>query len=211
VTARRRAKARRDPRGLVDALGARAAQELLGRLLDARPDLVEEAAALAGPDLGAVSVERVADEVARAVGALDIHDVWSRSGRQQDGRYIEPTEATWIVLEEAIHPFLRDLERRIQLGREPEALAICQGALLGLYRVEQAEGDDFLEGHAPDDLGEEAAFLVETWKRGRRRGSRAAPEDWDSMRVFLREALPEWEPFLIRALGRAPTRPARCA
>ena len=83
--------------------------------------------------------------------------------------------------------------------------------MLGLYRVEQAEGDDFLEGHAPDDLGEEAAFLVETWKRGRGRGSRVAPEDWNSMRAFLRQALPEWEPFLIRVLGRAPRRPARCA
>ena len=115
------------------------------------------------------------------------------------------------MLEETISPFLRDLERRIQLGREPEALAICQGALLGLYRVEQAEGDDFLECHAPDDLGEAAAFVVDTWKRGRGRGKPRGPRDRDSMRAFLREALPEWESSLLRVLGRAPKRLARRA
>jgi hypothetical protein len=208
VTARRRAKARRDPRGLVDALEAREAQALLGRLLDARPELVEEAAALASHDLGAVRVKRVAGEVARAVGALRIEDVWSHSGPQRDGSYVEPTEATWIVLEAAINPFLRDLERRIELRREPEALAICQGALLGLYRVEQAAGDDFLEGHAPDDLRGAASFVVETWKRGRGRASPRGSLDRDPMRAFSREALPEWESFLIRVLGRAPKRRA---
>ena len=70
MTARRSATARRDQRGLVDALDPREAQALLGHLLDARPELVEEAAALAAHDLGAVSVKRVAGGVARAVGAL---------------------------------------------------------------------------------------------------------------------------------------------
>lgn len=209
MTVRRRAKPPRDQRGLVDALEAREAKELLGRLLDARPELVQEAAALAGRDLGAVSVKRVAGEVARAVGALGIEDVWSRSGPQPDGGYVEPIEAAWSVLEAAIDPFLRDLERRIQLGREPEALAICQGVLLGLYRVEQAEGDEFLEGHAPDHLGEAAAFVVETWKRGRGREKPRGPLDRDSMRAFFREELPEWKSFLIRVLGRAPKRLAR--
>jgi hypothetical protein len=151
-------------------------------------------------------VKRVADQVARVVGALRIEDVWSRSGPQKDGGYVETTEATWIVLEETIKPFLRDLERRIQLGRETEALAICQGALLGLYRVEEAEGEKLLDGHAPDGVGELAGWVVETWKRSRGRAKPRAPLDRDAMRAFVREALPEWESFLIRVLGRAPKR-----
>jgi hypothetical protein len=194
----------RDPRRLVDALAAPEAKRLLATLLDARPDLVAEVAALAGAELGSVTVQQVAEDVAGAIGALRIEKVWGRSGPQSDGSYVEPTEAVWTVFEESIAPFIEDLERRIRLDHQEAAIAICEGTLLGLYRVEKVYGEGFLDGHAPDLIGEAAGFVVETWKKS---GGRARPRgtrDWAAMRAFVSKDVPEWQSFLIRMLGREP-------
>ena len=188
----------------MDALDALEAKRLLGALLNTRPELLADAAALASAELGSVTVDRVAEDVARAVGALRIEKVWGRSGPQSDGSYVEPTEAVWTVFEESIAPFIEDLERRIRLGHEEAAIAICEGALLALYRVEQVHGEAFLDGHAPDLIGEAAGFMVDTWKKS---GGRARPRSARhraAMRAFVAENLPEWRSFLIRMLGREP-------
>ena len=65
------------------------------------------------------------------------------------------------MVEEAVAPFIHDLARRLELGRRAEATVLCQGTLLGLYRVSQEEGD-FLDGHAPDSLEEVAALAITT-------------------------------------------------
>lgn len=210
-----RAKVVRERRSLVDALDATEAKRLLGSLLDARPELLAETAALADSQLGAVSMEDVADDVAFALEELQVEDIWERSGTQSDGSYVEPIEAAWTVVEEAAAPFVEDLRRRILLGREEEALAICQGALLGLYRVSQASGereDGFLEGHAPDSIKGAARLVVEAWKKGAARarsGWARRARDWSAMQEFVSEALPEWRSFLTWLFGRAPSRRER--
>ncbi len=209
MRARTRATALRDPRELIEALDASEAKRLLATLLDARPDLVAEAAALASAELGSMTVERVATDVAHAVEAVRVEDVWERSGPQSDGSYVEPVEAAWAVLEDSIARFTKDLERRIGRGREEEALAICEGALLGLYRIEQTHGEGLLDGHAPDFIVEAACSVLQTWKKS---GGRARPRgarDWVAMRAFVSKNLPEWRSFLIRMLGREGKRRGR--
>lgn len=56
-----------------------------------------------------------------------------------DGSYVDPAEAGWDVVEEAVAPFLGDLNRRVALGRRAQATTICQGILLGLYHVSERE------------------------------------------------------------------------
>ena len=190
-------------RALLDALDAAETKRLLATLLDARPELVAEAAGLAESQLGAVTAEDVAEDVAFALEELCVEDIWDRSGTQADGEYVEPTEAAWTVVEEAAAPFLEDLARRVELGRRAEATALCQGTLLGLYRVSQGEGE-FLDGHAPDSLEEAAALAVATWKKdslGKPAGG-ARAEEFAAMSRFVSDAQPEWRSFLTRALGR---------
>jgi len=210
-----RSRVTRDQRSLLEALDAPEAKRLLGALLDKRPELLADVAALADAKLGAVTVEDVAEDVAFALGELGVEDVWEHSGAQSDGSYVEPSEAASTVVEEALSPFVEDLARRIGLGREGEALAVCQGTLLGLYRVAQAasEGEaGFLDGYGPDCIRDTAGFVIETWKRGGTRagsGSARRVRDWAAMHQFASEALPEWRSFLTRMLGRAPTRRER--
>jgi hypothetical protein len=159
-----------------------------------------------------VTAEDVADDVESAVGELRVDDVWGRSGNQPGGDYVEPTEAAWEVLEEAVAPFIEDLERRIALGSWRDAAALCQGTLLGLYRVSQEQGEPFLDGWAPDSLEEAAGLVAEAWSRGARRAASkgaGGARERAALRRFVSEALPEWRSFLIRELGPGPVQPRK--
>jgi len=48
-----------------------------------------------------------------------------------------------------VEPVLDDLKRHIELGLEAEALEICKGMVLGLYRLNERVRGDVL-GWAPD-------------------------------------------------------------
>jgi hypothetical protein len=189
----------------VDALDGAEAKRLLAALLDSHPDLLSEVADLAEAELGAVTAEDVAEDVAFALEGLSVEDIWERAGTQPDGSYMEPGEAAWEVVGEPVSPFLADLTRRIELGRREEATALCQGILLGLYRSSQEEGG-FLDGHAPDTLEEAAVSAVAAWKKGGKGRASSGPgaRELAAMRRFLADAVPEWEPFLRRTIG--PTR-----
>ena len=206
----RRTRTAHAGRASLDALDATEAKRLLATILDAHPELVAEAGDLADAQLAAVTVEDVAEDVALALGALHVEDIWERSGTHADGEYVEPTEAAWAVVEEAVAPFIEDLARRVELGRRAETTVLCQGTLLGLYRVSQEEGG-FLDGHAPDTLEEAATLAVATWKKrgGGQSAAGARAEEWTAMGRFVSAALPEWRSFLTRGLGRMSTRGPR--
>lgn len=91
-------------------------------------------------------------------------------------------------------------------GAEPEALEICRGVVLGLYRVEHGKGGRILEW-APDFPAEAAGNAVEVWYRGgdrvkkcaRRtvsRGHRGFPQE------FVNQVVPEWAEMISRILSR---------
>lgn len=197
-------KKERARRALVDSLDGVEAKRLLAALLDVHPELLSEVAGLAEAELGAVTAEDVAEDVAFALEGLSVEDIWERAGTQPDGSYMEPVEAAWEVVGEPVAPFLTDLTRRIELGRREEATALCQGILLGLYRSSQEEGE-FLDGHAPDTLEEVAVSAVTAWKKGGkgRAGSGPGARELAAMHTFLSDAVPEWEPFLRRTIGPA--------
>jgi len=198
-----RSKAAREVRAVVDALEGTEAKRLLRALLDAHPELRAEVAELADAELAAATVEGVAEEVASALDHLCVEDIWDHAGSRSDGSYVDPAEASWDVVEKAVAPFLGDLTRRVGLGRRTEATTICQGILLGLYRVSQREGE-FLKGHAPETLEELACEATRAWKpagKGKAR-TRASAAELTAMRAFVSKGLAEWRSFLSRSLGR---------
>lgn len=189
---------------VLNSLKPEEAQTVLHRLLAAHPALGAKAEQIARLLLGEVSFESVADQVEDAVRALSLDDLNSRAGRHEWG-YTEPTEAAWELLGEAVDPFLEDMKRQIELGLEAEALEICKGVVLGLYRVRDEKGSEFL-GWAPDFPDETAVFVIETWcvggdsKRTVARTSlqrrRAFPQE------FVVEFVPEWDSLIARTLSR---------
>lgn len=150
--------------GVIGSTGKRWRIVEAWKVLAAHPNLGAEAEAIARSHLGEVSFETIADEVQEAVRAPDLDDLNGRAGRHAWG-YVEPTEAAWEILGESVEPFVADMKRRMELGLEADALEICKGVVLGLYRVERGEGGE-LAAWAPDFPAEAAGDALETWRRG---------------------------------------------
>ena len=188
---------------ILDRLAPAEAQTVLHRLLAAHEDLRPEAEQAARGLLGEVSFESVANDVESALHGLDLDDLGSRAGRHSGG-YTSPTEAAWELLHEAAEPFVSDMKRQIELGLDVEALEICKGILLGLYRIRGSSGDEFL-GWAEDFPSEAADEAVSTWgERGVKNRARPtrARNRLEFPQEFVNEHLPDWDDLIARALGR---------
>ncbi len=133
---------------------------VLRSLLKHHPDLVAEAEEVATALVTHVDADAVAENVEKAVLDLDILDLDGRAGRQSWG-YVEPSEAAWETLGEAIDPFVDGMRRCIELGFHAPATAICAGVVCGLYRC-RGRGSDRLLGWAEDFPEETAAQAVAT-------------------------------------------------
>ena len=115
--------------------------------------------------------------------ALDIDELGRRSGRHAGG-YVGPTEAAWEILEETIAPFVQDVARKVDVRLEAEALAACEGVVLGLYRLDHGKAPELLGGHrtslqrplgtwsSPGPTGDRAG------RRGRRRHGVSPKRSW---------------------------------
>jgi SOS-response transcriptional repressor LexA len=174
------------------------AAALLRSLVAKHPELSAEAEAMAAAVVGDVAMEEVAQEAESAVRALDIDDLNSRAGSHSDG-YVEPTEAAWELIEEAVMPLIEDIQRRLDAGQSDAALATCAGIVLGLYRVRHDANDGCL-GWAPDAPAEMAGEAVCTLRKALRKvgASRIAGQLCDTLPTVLRDAAPEWLEMLER-------------
>lgn len=174
--------------GILERLSGVEAASILNRLLDRHPELRSEAETLAAEALSDISLWAVAEEVEWAVLQFDYDDLNGRAGRHSWG-YVEPAEAAWELLEEAVQPFIDDMRRLLELGLEEQARELCQGILLGLYRVRDNSDNDILNW-APDFPPEEAGDALDVWanfgRTGRKAGRRLPPE-------FVAEHIPEWK------------------
>jgi hypothetical protein len=116
------------------------AAALFRTLLTKHPELSAEAEALAASVIGGVAMDDIARETEDAVRALDLDDLNSRAGSHSYG-YVEPTEAAWELIEEAVMPLIEDIQRRLDAGQPNAGLATCAGIVLGLYRLRHDAND----------------------------------------------------------------------
>jgi hypothetical protein len=180
------------------------AAALFRSLLTKHPELSAEAETLAASIIGDVAMEDVAQEAVDAVRALDLDALNSRAGSHSYG-YVEPTEAAWELIEEAVMPLIEDIQRRLDAGQPDAALATCAGIVLGLYRVRHDASDGCL-GWAPDAPAEIAGGAVCALRKALRKMGvqRIAGETCDAVPTALYGAAPEWLDMLERC-WRKPT------
>ena len=157
---------------------------VLKDLLSSRPDLILHARRAANALLATVSFADVAANVFGALQALDLDDL---DAGPRPGGYVEPSEAAWNVIEKVVTPCFHDLERRVKLRHEAEALEICKGIVLGLYRAEH-RSFELLE-YAEDSPSELAGRAVEICRRRRR--------EWTFPHNFVEKYTPNWA-WLVR-------------
>ena len=117
----------------LDLLTGHEAQKVLNELLSAHPEFISDARRAANALLATVSFAVVAAGVFGALQTLDLDDL---DAGPRTGGYVEPSEAAWNAIERVVTPYFHDLERRVKLRHEDEALDVCKGIVLGLYRAE---------------------------------------------------------------------------
>lgn len=110
---------------------------VLDALLEAHPELSDEAEALASGLLSSPSAEQLAFEVELALIGIPLEDLAARAGRVPGRGYVHETDAAWELIEEVLAPFLADLERRITLDFLDAASTVAVGIVAGLYRVRE--------------------------------------------------------------------------
>ena len=136
---------------------------VLRELLSSRPDLLPDAWRAANALLATVSFTDIGTSVFDALLALDLDDL---DAGPRAGGYVEPSEAAWKAIEQAVTPSFHDLEHRVKLRHENEAVELCKEIVLDLYRAEHC-GFELLE-YAEDCPSELAGHAVAIWQRRRR-------------------------------------------
>lgn len=175
---------------------------VLAELLESHPELVEEANVIAEFVVDDLSADDIAMDVADRVTSLGLEDLGGRAGSHPWG-YVEPSEAAWELLDEAIEDVRADMIRRYRAGMVDAAERVCQGIVLGLYEARNARDDDLL-GWAPDFPAETAACavsdLVEAFPPSRRKAA--------GRRILssLESRVVEWFEMLERVVREATPR-----
>lgn len=111
---------------------------VLRQLLEAHPELRTEAERLALGVLTEADRDTVAAQVRAALESVSTADVAAISGKQRGG-HVDHFEASGILLEEAVEPFLQRFRALADSGHQDLAADVGSGMQRGL---ETAEGDD---------------------------------------------------------------------
>ena len=133
---------------------------MLDELLRLRPGLRAEAERVAREQLIDTDLERVAEAVANELEHLASDELAGRAGKYRWG-YVEPTEAAWELLEEAIGEYDREIERLLALDMTGPAVDTVLGVIAGLYRCRGRENAEALLSWAPDFSLEHAECVVD--------------------------------------------------
>ncbi len=168
-------------------------------LLTKYPDLRSEAESIAVEMVSSPSVEHIAENVLDAVTSLDIDSFHRHAGKQSWG-YVEPTEAAWELLGEAVEDIITDMKRRMDLGLHEAAQAICCGVVLGLHKASGVEAEGPLSW-SPDFPAEEACHAVAELIGASPAKDRRAVRD--RLIEVLGKLVPAWDEMIARAADRA--------
>lgn len=138
--------------------------EVLQRLLQKRPELKVEAERLASKVIANTSAGDVARSVKLAL-TIDHTRIGELSGYQPGSGYVEPSEAAYWLLEEAVEPFERDIERLMGMGLRVDAQERAMGLIDGLFRGSDEASDDTVLSWCPDFADERAPYLLQRWEQ----------------------------------------------
>ena len=148
----------------IQSLNAEEASQVLKILLKDNPDLIKKVYDIAMIVTGDVDVDEIMDEVFYELDALDVDDLYSRSGKTRYG-YVEPHDESWEMFEEALQPFIDEMKKNQQRALPVLAKTYCIGIIKGLMMYEKESSSDFADW-VTDAPGEYVDTVIKEWKKG---------------------------------------------
>ena len=67
-----------------------------------------------------VNIDEICEAVYCALDGIDVHELWDRAGPKTDG-YTSPEDMSFEMFEEALEPFVRHMQKLLQLKMHKEA------------------------------------------------------------------------------------------
>lgn len=134
---------------------------VLAALVNDDSELRERAEGVADHILATVDVMAISDLITETILELDTEDLANRVGPLRHG-YVEPTDAAWQLLEEAIQPWIADLRRRGRLGFHQAATDLTTAMTQALEAVDERTDrvdDCLLRQWAPDFSSEAMSWV----------------------------------------------------
>lgn len=136
--------------------------------------------------LDEVDSESIAYDVQSELEMLEVEDVWDRSGSTRDG-YIDPGEMAMQMLEEALEPYERQIEKYHNFSKFDQAARYCMGILKGIYLFEKESKTEYKDW-ATDAPGECFSAVYDNWKeKCKNKTLRKKVQD------FIASECPDWK------------------
>ena len=172
-------------RNILDTITADDALVILKNVAMEDTEIAKRIERLATEYLADVDVEEIADLVYSELDAIDIEDVWARSGKTRHG-YNDPNDMVWEVFEENLEPFLQEQQKYQMLSMQNEAMHYCMGILMGIYRFHKESKSQYREWTG-DASPEYLDMILKNWKK-----DCATPDGLVIMESFVKDNFPEW-------------------
>ena len=138
---------------------------ILMRILNGRPDLVEEAYDAAMGMIDTVDADDVMNRVYGDLNILDYDDLNGRAGRTRYG-YVDPVDAAWEMFEEQVEPYTEEMSRYQEHSLPDLAKIYCIGIIKGLMRYER-ESTSEIKDWMPDAPGDFISRVFKEWMKGK--------------------------------------------
>jgi hypothetical protein len=168
------------------------ALKILRRLTKTDIDLKTKVVELAEELFRDVDIDQIGEDVFDALDGIDVHELWDRAGPSIDG-YTSPEDMSVEMFEEALEPFVQEMERLSDLKMLQEAKIYCMGILKGIFQYEENSDSEFKDW-ASDVPGETFGHILRQW------GKNSSKKDKQEMKDFIKNEFPTWSEWAIGQL-----------
>ena len=177
---------------IFDKISPNEALKILRQITKTDKNLKKKIIELAEDLFRDVDVEEICEAVFDALDGIDVHELWDRAGPKTDA-YTSPEDMSVEMFEEALEPFVQEMQRLLDLKMHQEAKLYCMGILKGIYQYEEDSGSEFKDW-ASDVPGESFGYILREW------GKNGNNKDKKEIKSFIKKECPVWSEWAINQI-----------
>lgn len=177
---------------IFEKISSNEAIEILRQITKKDKNLKKKIIELAEDLFRDVDVDDICEAVFDALDGIDVHELWDRAGPKTDG-YTSPEDMSVEMFEKALEPFVKEMQRLLNLKMLKEAKLYCMGILSGIYQYEKDSESEFKDW-AADVPGEAFGSILKEWGKNRNK------KDKLEMKDFIKNEFPAWSKWAIKQI-----------
>ena len=138
------------------------ALKILSSIIGRHSELHDEIVQIANELLCDININDIAFDVRNNLDGIEVEELWERSGSKRYA-YVDVSEESWVMFEEALEPFLNEMEKYQKMGLEKESKNYCIGIINGIKDYDANSNSEFKDW-AVDAPSEYVDRVFEKWK-----------------------------------------------